>query len=244
MSLNDNLDCHPNCHLGYRLNRHLLFSVLLACGIAQAGGIRDHTRPAPSADTQVSEVQAQVLSLALAEVTTHQLQSWVRLAGQIDNTGKILLTSSCLADAALVKTGQRVIAFPPGMKSSISQGRVSRVSTRKACVRIEAVLAAADHEPGRFYVMEIIVPRGRFLAIPKEAIIEEEDRSLVYIHTHAGHYLPRVIHPGLKGERYTRVLHGLKTGEHVVTVGSFFIHAQHQLDERQTNKENHAQHIH
>jgi len=221
------------------------FCLLLVSGIAvQAGGIRDHTRPAPLRDTSVSEAQAQILSLARAEVTTQQLQSWVRTAGQVDDTGERLITTSCLADASFVKVGQRVIAFPPEMKSSISQGRVTQVNASQACIRIEAVLAVGDHESGRFYVMEIVVLRGRFLAIPKEAIIEEEERSLVYVQIHTGRYLPRAIHAGLKGERYTQILHGLKVGEYVVTVGSFFIHAQHQLDKRQTNESSDTHHLH
>lgn len=221
-----------------------LFCLLLACGITGAGGIRDHTRPEQSRNTRVTEVQAHVLSLAQAEVTTQQLQSRVRTAGQVDDTGKVLITTSCLADVRFVKPGQRVMTFPPDAKSSISQGRVTRVSASKACLLIETTLAVGNHEPGRFYVMDIVVPRGRFLAIPKEAIIEEEKRSLVYVQTHTNHYQPRVIHPGLKGERYTQVLHGLKAGEHIVTLGSFFIHAQYRLDERQTNESGHAHHIH
>ncbi len=226
------------------MSRHF-FCLFLASGIAaQAGGIRDHTRPVLLRDTSVSEAQAQILSLAQAEVTTQQLQSWVRTAGQVDDTRKMLIATSCLADASFVKAGQRVIAFPPEMKSSISQGRVSQVSASQACIRIEAVLVAGNHESGRFYVMEIIVPRGRFLAIPKEAIIEEEGRSLVYVQTHTGRYLPRAIHAGLKGERYTQILHGLKAAEYVVTLGSFFIHAQHQLDERQANESGDTHHVH
>lgn len=192
----------------------------------------------------MSETQAQILSLAWVEVVRHQLQTWVRTAGQIDDSGKRVVAKSCLAEASFVKVGQRVISFSPEAKSSISQGRVSQVNANQKCFRIEVLLATGSHEPGRFYVLEIVVPRGHFLAIPKEAIIEEKGRALVYIQTHTGHYQPRVVHPGLKGERYTQVLHGLEAGDYVVTWGSFFIHAQYQLDEHQANEPSHAHHAH
>ncbi len=226
------------------MKRGIYVLLLALLGHLAEAGVRDHTRPAYVQETQVSESQAQVLSLTLADVTSHQIQSWVRTAGQIDDSGKTLVATHCFADAALIKVGQRVIAFRADSKSSISQGRVSQVNVNQKCSRIEVVLAAGSHEPGRFYVMEIVVPRGRFLAIPKEAIIEEKGRTLVYIKTHTGHYRPRVVYLGLKGERYTQILHGLKAGEYVVTLGSFFIHAQYQLNERQMNESSHAHHAH
>ncbi|NOZ53826.1 MAG: hypothetical protein GXP08_11960 [Gammaproteobacteria bacterium] len=233
----------------------ILCSLLALLGIvAQAGGVRDHTRPTYSRETMVSESQAQVLTLTLAVADTYQLQTWLRVAGQIDATGKTLLAMACFADAALVQVGQRVITFLPEAKASISQARVSRVDSgwrgadrldaTQACVRLEATLAVTGRDPGGFYVMEIIVPRGRFLAVPNEAIIEEEGRSLVYTENQVGHYLRRVIHTGVKGERYTQVLDGLMAGERVVTLGSFFIHAQHKLHDTQSHQSSHAHHVH
>jgi len=94
--------------------------------------------------------------------------------------------------------------------------------------------------------MEVITQRGRFLAIPSEAIIEEGDRQIVYVYMSSkadaasdesaddladeqGHYRPRQIHRGLQGELYTQILHGLNPGEQVVTLGSFFIDADYKL---------------
>lgn len=222
----------------------LSLGLFLLWDVAQAGGIRDHTRSTQPRDTVVSDFQAQILSLSLADVAVHQLQSWVRTAGQIDDSGKTLQATSCFADAALVAVGQRVLAFTAEEKSAVSQAWITRVDSAAACVRIEATLAAASGESGRLYVMEIVIPRGRFLAIPKEAIIEEEGRSLVYIQSLTRRYLPRTIHTGLQGERYTQVLHGLQAGERVVTLGSFFIHAQQRLDENQTHGSSDVHHVH
>ncbi len=222
----------------------LYLLLTLFCMSVQAQGIRDHTRPTHPRDTFVNESQAQILSLALAEADTYQLQSWVRMAGQVDDSGHRLVATHCFSDADLVQVGQRVVAFLPDTKSSMSQARVSRIDSVQSCIRIEAVLATAQHETGRFYVMEVLAPRGHFLAVPKEAIIEEEGRSLVYVQSHESHYLPRPIHTGIKGELYTQVLSGLKQGERVVTLGSFFVHAEHSLGERSLNESSHAHHTH
>ncbi len=224
------------------MRRYLSVFLLLCCCTAQAG-IRDHTRPSHPRDTEVSEAQGQVLSLTLAPVGRQQIQQWVRSAGEVDASGSRLLAHHCFADRALVAVGQRVISFPPDAKSSITQAWVSRVEAQQDCTLIEAALTGSDHRPGQLYVMEIVVTRGRYLALPNEAIIETEAGPLVYVHHHGGHYRARSVHLGLRGERYTQLLHGLTAGERVVTLGSFFIHAQQRLD-RHSSGGGHAHHAH
>ncbi len=224
--------------------RRYLFSLLLLCCCTAEAGIRDHTRPDYPRDTPVSEAQGQVLSLTLAEVGQQQIQQWVRTAGEVDGSGSRLLARDCFTDAALVKPGQRVISFPPDAKSSITQAWVSRVEVQQGCSVIEANLTGSGHPPGQLYVMEIIVVRGRFLALPNEAIIETGTGPLVYLHHHGGHYVPRPVHLGLRGERYSQLLHGLTAGEQVVTLGSFFIHAQQLLGEQSSAGGSHAHHAH
>jgi Cu(I)/Ag(I) efflux system membrane fusion protein len=70
---------------------------------------------------------------------------------------------------------------------------------------------------------------GDFLSVPNEAIIDTGGRTVVYVQDAAGGYLPREIKPGVQGELFTHVLEGLKPGEQVVTIGSFFIDAEHKL---------------
>ena len=56
-----------------------------------------------------------------------------------------------------------------------------------------------------------------------------EDRRVVYVKDAAGSYGPREIQIGLQGELFTEVTGGLKSGEQVVTFGSFFIDADFKL---------------
>lgn len=201
---------------------------LLSSGVASGQGVREHTRPAKGSTT-VSESQANDLTLTLSTATPRLVQSWVRTAGTIDAAGKVLTASVGDADAALVKVGQRLRAFPPSSKSSMYQAYVTRVVPSPTGASVEASLSGAGRLNTRRYVMEIVVERGPYLAIPNEAIIEEGDRRVVYVQRAPGQYVPQEIQTGIQGELLTAITDGLKDGDQVVTFGSFFIDAEHKL---------------
>lgn len=202
---------------------------LLSYSVCHGQGIRDRTRPDQVPETAVSESQAVDLTLTLVEAAPTALQTWVRTAGTLDETGRVLTACAHDPDADLVMAGQRVRAFPPDSKSSIYQARVSDVRPGTDCVVIEATLSGPTYEHAPRYVMEVVVERGFYLAIPNEAIIEEGDRQVVYMEHMPGQYMPMEIETGLKGELYVQVLKGLSEGDRVVTFGSFFIDAEHKL---------------
>jgi len=201
----------------------------LICVSAHGQGMRDRTRPTDVPDTSVSESQASELTLTLVQAARTQLQTWVRTAGTLNEAGDTLSTCATGPNAELVRPGQRVRAFPPDSKSSISQAKVTVAEAGADCVHVEARLSGRLYAQAPRYVMEIFVDRGEYLAIPKEAIIEEGDKRIVYLQMHPGHYVPQEIHTGLEGELYTQVMHGLAEGDQVVTFGSFFIDAEHKL---------------
>jgi len=211
--------------------------IACAAGFPAAQDVRQHTRLAGPRGTAVNEAQAAALTLTVSAVAPRLIQTWVRTAGTIDKTGKILGASISGPDAALVKVGQRVRAFPPSAKSSMYQAYITRVTPRPAGsgasmaprVDIEATLTAFGRQNAAHYVMEIVVERGPFLSVPNEAIIEEGDTHIVYVQTEPGQYVPAEIHTGMQGELFTQVLDGVKDEAQVVTFGSFFIDAEHKL---------------
>ena len=206
----------------------LVLVSLLAADSAAGQGVREHTRLAPRGTT-VTKAQAEALTLTVSTVSTRLIQTWIRTAGAIDAGGKTLTASLSGPEAALVKVGQRVRAFPPSSKSSMYQAKVTRVAPTAGGVAVDASLAAAGRLNTALYVMEIVVERGPFLAIPNEAIIEEGDRHIVYVEQPPGQYAPHEIHTGIQGELLTEVMDGVKEGDQVVTFGSFFIDAEHKL---------------
>jgi len=225
----------------------LVVLLLLGTNLVQGHGVRDRTRAEGlQRDTGVSASQAVELTLTRVEVEQQILQTWIRSVATIDTTGRVLTATLCASEQTLVKLGQRVRAFPPDSKSSVYQARISAMRAEGDCLHVEATLAGKAYERSPLYVMEVITQRGRFLAIPSEAIIEEGDRQIVYVYMsrqadaasaesaddvadEQGHYMPRQIQRGLQGELYTQVIAGLEAGEQVVTLGSFFIDADYKL---------------
>jgi hypothetical protein len=203
---------------------------IITSSAAWAQGVRDRTRPRTDRSTAVSESQAEELTLSLTEVSVRSIQVWVRTAGAIDAARKTVTAAVSLPEGALVSAGQRVRAFPPESKSSIYQARVSRVASRDGRAVVEATLTGPGHATATYYVLEIVTEAGNFLSVPNDALIVSEDAHLVYVQEQ-GRYTPRDVQIGMQGELYTQVLGGVEPGEQVVTVGSFFIDAEHKLKE-------------
>lgn len=221
-------------------------TVLCLTAVWSAGfvGVRDYTRSVLSnSGTTVSPSQATELTLTLVTVSPQELYTWIRTAASLDKTGRFLHTKMCSNGIELIRTKQRVRAFPPDAKSSIYQAKISGIDRRDSCAIIEAELVMKTYEKNSRYVMEIIVRRGKHLSIPNEAILEEGDRKIVYLKTKHGHYHPREIQTGLEGEIYTQVTSGLVEGDEVVTFGSFFIDSEYKLKYNQKESMGHA-HMH
>ena len=182
-----------------------------------------------SGGTKIDQAQAEALTLTLSAVSSRPVQTWIRTAGTIDRNGKVLKAFVAGPPAALVRTGQRVRAFPPSSKSSMYQAFVTRVVSRAGGAAIDASLASTGRAETSLYVLEIVVEQGPFLSVPNEAIIEEGDRQVVYVQQEPGQFAAREIQTGIQGELYTQVLEGVNDGDQVVTFGSFFIDAEQKL---------------
>jgi hypothetical protein len=224
----------------------LLAAACVLCATsASAQTIRSHTRSAEARESgSVNESQAEELTLTLVQAARQDVQTWIRVAGVLDALGKHLTSCVPNPDGSLVRVGQLVRAFPPDSKSSMYQARVARVTPHDGCVDVDVALSGPVHVDASRYIMEIIVSLGRLLAIPNEAIIEREGAQIVYVQQHPGHYEPREIHTGRKGELYAEVLHGLDEGDQVVTIGSFFVDADYRLKSAQSTEQDDASSAH
>ncbi len=196
---------------------------------ATAQSIRDRIRLSRDKLTPITEAQANELTLTLNDAAVRPIQIWVRTAGTVDRTGQSVTARVPAADAAYVKTGQRVRAFPPESRSSMFQARVTKVASDDTGMLVTAVLSGPGHDGSSRYVLEIVTEALESLSVPNEAIIEADGKRVVYVQAEKGRYLPREIQTGVQGELYTQVLGGLNAGEQVVTFGSFFIDADYKL---------------
>lgn len=210
--------------------RGLLASLIVVTILpADAASVREHTRPSETPSTAVNEAQAADLALTITPAAEQAIQTWVRTAATLEASGRTLTAELNGREGALVQVGQRARAFQVTSRSSMYQAKITRVTARADRVVVEATLTARGPSSDAPYLLEIVADRGRFLAVPNAAIIEEEGAHIVYVQRHPGHYMPTEIHTGLQGELYTQVLHGLEAGEEVVTFGSFFVDAEYKL---------------
>lgn len=200
---------------------------LLAVGVAQAAGVRDFTRSAPS--TTVNEAQASELTLTLTEAAMRPVQNWIRTAGTVDKTGKIVTTFLRGRDMDLVRVGQRTRAYTIDTRAKMTLGFVTRVVKQPSAATVEVTLSAPVASESTDYLMEIVVERGPYLSVPNVSIIEEGDEHVVYLQKEPGRYVPQTIQTGVQGELYTQVTDGLKEGDQVVSIGSFFVDADTKL---------------
>jgi hypothetical protein len=205
----------------------LALSCVLNATHASPQGVRSRIRPKVNA---ITASQASDLTLTLTEVAVRPVQVWVRTAGSIDSSGKIVRVSLPSSDATRVRAGQRARVFPVDSRSSMYQARVIRVVQEGTRAKADVELAANGRTTSGGYIVEIVTEPGDFLSVPNEAIIEEGDGGrVVYVQTGEGQYEPRKIATGMQGERYTQVTNGVKQGDQVVTFGSFFIDSDYKL---------------
>ena len=106
-------------------------AVLLVAVIApstSAQSIRDRIRLSKDKLTPITEAQANELTLTLNDAAVRPIQVWVRTAATIDRAGRALTAMLSKEEAAYVRLGQRVRAFPPQSRSSMFQAKIVKVT--------------------------------------------------------------------------------------------------------------------
>jgi len=195
---------------------------------AFAQSIRDRVR-LKNPTTTVTETQATELTLTVTEVSVRPVQVWVRAAGTVDDARRTVTAVLSGGDGRRVRVGQRARVFSPESRSRMYQGNVSQVVPSGDEITLRVTLMGQALESSRHYVLEVVTEDGEHLSVPNEAIIERGSQRLVYVQGAGGEYAPRDIKAGVQGELFTQVIGGLESGEYVVTIGSFFIDAEHKL---------------
>ncbi len=100
-------------------------------------------------------------------------------------------------------------------------GDVLNEDTRTITVRSEVKNADYKLKPGMFADIKILLNHhDRALVLPKEAILDDGDNSIVFIKK-AGKYYPQVVELGATEDSLVEILSGIQEGEEVVTTGNF-----------------------
>jgi Cu(I)/Ag(I) efflux system membrane fusion protein len=101
--------------------------------------------------------------------------------------------------------------------------------TRTAKVRFELENPGERLKPGMYANVELKIPLGTRLAIPRDAILESGERQVIFIHHGGGKLEWRTVKLGVQAGDWAEVLEGLKEGDHIVTSANFLIDSESQL---------------
>lgn len=135
----------------------------------------------------------------------------------------------------LIKIGQTAtvtLSYDPG---TVLQGRVTFIyptldpQTRTAKVRFELDNPGEQLKPEMYANIELRIPLGTRLAIPRDAILESGERQVLFIHHGGGTLEWRTARLGLQAGDWVEVVEGVKEGEHVVTSANFLIDSESRL---------------
>ena len=130
------------------------------------------------------------------------------------------------------KTTLRINAYP----GRTFTGRVTYVyptltsETRTVPVRLELANPGQLLKPGMFADVEVAVAgKGQVLAVPTSAVIDSGVRRIILVQLKEGHFEPREVQLGVRGDNYVEILSGVKAGEPVVVAANFLIDAESNL---------------
>jgi Cu(I)/Ag(I) efflux system membrane fusion protein len=139
-------------------------------------------------------------------------------------------------DLSLVAVGRTArITFESYPGQSFT-GRVSYVyptitsQSRTGRIRIELVNRNLQFKPGMYAQMEFEVPVHRAgVHVPRLAVLQTGERSIVFVRTADGSLIPREIRTGVGTGDHIEVLAGLRAGDVVVASANFLIDAESNL---------------
>ncbi|MDO9048542.1 MAG: efflux RND transporter periplasmic adaptor subunit [Methylobacter sp.] len=133
---------------------------------------------------------------------------------------------------AIGQTANISLSYAPDVSL---QARISFIyptvdpQTRTAKVRFELDNPGERLKPGMYTNLELKVPLGMRLAVPKDAVLESGERKVVFIHLGGGRLEWRNAKIGLRSGDWVEILEGIREGEHVVTSANFLIDSESQL---------------
>ncbi|MCB1139277.1 MAG: efflux RND transporter periplasmic adaptor subunit [Leptospiraceae bacterium] len=139
------------------------------------------------------------------------------------------------SDAGAVKPGYSARVHIPGTRTEGFQGEVISLSpvvgstTRTIDARILVPNAGGQIRPDSFVHVDISVPLGEALVIPRSAIVDNGQSRYVFVHRGNGRLEVRNIEMGPEIEEGVVVLDGLEEDELVVEHGTFLIDSEAQL---------------
>jgi membrane fusion protein, copper/silver efflux system len=134
-----------------------------------------------------------------------------------------------------LRTGQQVALTTRSYPGSEFAGRITFLApfldprTKTVRVRVAVPNPQLRLKPDMLVDALIQVPLGTDLAVPAEAVVVTGDRSIVWVQTAPGVFVPRAVRTGARYRDDIQVLAGLKKDEVVAASGAYLIDSEAQL---------------
>jgi Cu(I)/Ag(I) efflux system membrane fusion protein len=135
----------------------------------------------------------------------------------------------------LIRPGQTAkvtLSYAPQM---VWEGRVDFIyptldpQTRTAKVRFKLANPEERLKPDMYANVELQVPLGVRLVVPRDAVLETGERKIIFIHHGGGKLEWRTVQTGVRAEGWVEITEGLQAGDHIVTSANFLIDSESQL---------------
>jgi multidrug efflux pump subunit AcrA (membrane-fusion protein) len=167
--------------------------------------------------------------------------------GQYVNAGDVLYTVTNLStvwikadiyetDLPSIRIGQTVEVIAESLPGTKVRGRVGflepmvSAQTRTAVARIQVANPGMRLRPGMFVQTRFgLNTEGRTLVVPRSAVVDTGEHTLVYVAKGNGVFEAQEVHLGTAAGDYFPVLAGLRGSERIVTEGNFLIDSQTRI---------------
>jgi membrane fusion protein, copper/silver efflux system len=139
------------------------------------------------------------------------------------------------SDIQYIKSGQTAQILSSSYPNKEMYAKINYVNpvinpdTRTLEVRIDVANRNYKLKPDMYVKVKINTYVSTSLAVPKNAVIRNGDRDIVYVEKEKGVYVPREVTIGYEQDGYYAVTSGLKEGETVVSSGGFLIDSETQI---------------
>ena len=202
------------------------------------------------AQAQTEYLEARKLGNSFLEASKKRLQllgmdeAWIAELGRngtVDKNlylpqGGVRLIEASVYESELpvVKPGLAVKVIVPGNPEMILEGKIKSMAslvdaqTRSVKTFVE-VLSGTELKPDTYLTVEIAVPLGEVVAIPKSAVLVSGTRKIALVAHEGSYFEPREIVAAAEGDLDFGVSSGVVEGEMVVTSANFLIDSESQL---------------
>jgi Cu(I)/Ag(I) efflux system membrane fusion protein len=138
-------------------------------------------------------------------------------------------------DARTVRVGSAVEVTVDAAPGRAYQGRVTFIhpqvddATRTLTARVEVRNHDGRLRPGMYATAQITPAATATLSVPLEAVLPTGERNLVFVNRGDGHFVPRDVIVGARGDSLIEIVRGLEAGDEVIASATYLLDSESNL---------------